>query len=82
VTRAAPSVRICPTPHDPRRFEERETEVGIGIFDTCVHRSLTDDEERAFLDDMHREMARRRRLVRRHHRAWHRAVAQLLGLAR
>ncbi len=79
--RSAAALTICPTPDAPGRFVERASGDAIGIFDTCVHRRLTDEERRAFLDHLRGEMARRRALVRRHHRAWHTSIAALLGLS-
>jgi hypothetical protein len=52
------------------------------MFDTCVHRALTADEEQDTLRAARAEIARRERFVRRHHRAWHAAIDALFPATR
>lgn len=70
----------CDTPSAPGRFEEREGPSGAhGIFDTCVHRSLTSVERSEYLARLQAELGARDRLVRRHFRAWQPVLAAIFA---
>ncbi|MFO0714744.1 MAG: hypothetical protein U0353_33195 [Sandaracinus sp.] len=54
---------------------ERSTPQGTGVFDTCTMRRATPEEQRAALAILDARLARERRLLRRHFRAFHHALA-------
>lgn len=85
VERAVAEHRLttCGDRDEPGRFVYRPGPGGSrGMFDTCVRRPLTADEEQAALAAARAEIARRERFVERHHRAWHAAIDARFPVAR
>lgn len=60
-------------------FEERSTPQGTGIFDTCVMRMASADEQRAVLATLDARLRRERAILRGHSRAFHRVLEETLA---
>lgn len=60
-------------------LEERATPQGTGFFDTCAFRHATAEESRAALATLDARLARERRLLRAHFRAWHRVLRAIFA---
>ena len=71
---------ICPDADDPGRYQCGPMANGEGhaMYDTCVRRSLYDDEIAETLQELHHEVAAQRIYVSEHYVEIHRAAMRVL----